>query len=113
MLMSGGKRDFHIYLACGNHRGHQLHFGSLSLCALCQRCAELCKADPNNGVVRFINAICEPPCRYLLRKFPKLMLQSSGGYIDLSPLALMLGIGCVRILLEYIHNYFRYGGAGV
>lgn len=70
------------------------------------------KADPSNSVVRFIAAVCEPPCRYLLNRFPRLMIQGSGGYIDLSPVTLMLGIGCVRILLGYLHDYFRAGGAG-
>lgn len=68
------------------------------------------RADPGNGVVRFVNAICEPPCRALRSRFPGLIISSGGGAVDLSPMIVMLGIGVVRIFLDYLHDYFRMGG---
>ncbi len=69
------------------------------------------RADPSNVIVSFISAITEPPCRFLLRKFPKLLINSRAGAVDLSPMVLMVGIACVRILLDYLHQYLRFGGA--
>lgn len=67
-------------------------------------------ADPNNGIVRFVQAVCDPPCRAIRNRFPALVIRSGGAMIDLSPLAVLLGIGVVRIFLGYLVAYFERGG---
>jgi uncharacterized protein YggT (Ycf19 family) len=68
-------------------------------------------ADANNGIVRFVQAICEPPCRMIRRRFPGLVIRSGGAMIDLSPMIVMLGIGALRIMLGTFIGYFESGGS--
>lgn len=65
----------------------------------------LVRADPSNGIVRFLSALADPPARALLRKFPKLLLRNGPDLMDLSPLVLMLGIGALKIVLGNLQTY--------
>lgn len=62
-------------------------------------------AHPSNPIVVFFRSVTTPPCRYLVRKFPKLIISTENGYIDLSPLVLLLSIGCTIIIIQKIGYY--------
>jgi uncharacterized protein YggT (Ycf19 family) len=65
----------------------------------------LVKADENNGIVRFLHALSDPPARALTRRFPKLVIRGGYQMIDLGPLILLLALGCILIALENLHRY--------
>lgn len=62
----------------------------------------LVSANPANPIVGFLNAITMPPCRYLVRKYPKLLVRNQNGYFDMSPVVLILGIGCLMIVIQTV-----------
>lgn len=59
----------------------------------------LVRADPNSFVSKMVFSLTEPPARWLTKKFPKLIIYTSGSYIDLGPLVLLIGI---QILIMFI-----------
>jgi uncharacterized protein YggT (Ycf19 family) len=67
-------------------------------------------ADQGNGIVRFVRALVEPPCRMIRNRFPGLAIRSGSAMIDLAPLILILAIGVIRIFLTYLHDYVQRGG---
>ena len=67
------------------------------------------RADPSNSIVRMVGVVSDPPAHWLARKFPGLLVQSGMQTIDLSPALIMIGIGCVKILLDHLYQYLRFG----
>lgn len=59
----------------------------------------LARADENSFLGKSIFTLTDPPARWLTRKFPKLIIYSSGSYIDLSKLVMLIGI---QILIMFI-----------
>jgi YggT family protein len=69
------------------------------------------QADPYNSIVRTIRAVTDPPCQFLKRKFPGLVVSGGGGSaIDLSPIIVVVVIGVVRILIDHLYVYVMQGG---
>lgn len=67
---------------------------------------KMVRADSSNPLVRGIYVLSDPPCRWLLRKFPKLYVVSNdGAAMDLSPTALMIGLGCIKVFLPYLRDF--------
>lgn len=62
-------------------------------------------ANQTNPIVGFFTAITQPPCRALSRKFPKLIMRAGHGYLDLSPIVLLLALGCLMIVIEKLAYY--------
>lgn len=59
----------------------------------------LARADENSFLGRMIFTLTDPPARWLTRKFPSLVISSSGSYIDLGPLVLLIA---VHLLIMFI-----------
>ena len=70
----------------------------------------LVRADPTSPIVRMIGVVAAPPALWLVRKFPRLVVHSGMQSMDLSPAVLMIGIGCVKILLDHLYQYLRFAG---
>jgi uncharacterized protein YggT (Ycf19 family) len=64
----------------------------------------LVRADETNGIVRVVHALADPPARAITRKFPKLVVRSGHQIIDLGPILLLVGLGCVIIALGHLKN---------
>jgi uncharacterized protein YggT (Ycf19 family) len=62
-------------------------------------------ASPMNPIVTFFRVITTPPCRALIRKFPKLLVRTENGFLDLSPIVLLLILGCLMIVIQKIGLY--------
>lgn len=62
-------------------------------------------ANPYNPIVTFFRVITAPPCRALTQKFPKLVMQTGNGFIDLSPIVLLLILGCLMIIVQKVGFY--------
>jgi uncharacterized protein YggT (Ycf19 family) len=62
-------------------------------------------ANPYNPIVTFFRAITAPPCRYLVKRFPALLMRTGNGYLDLSPLILILVLGALMIVIQKIAFY--------
>lgn len=65
----------------------------------------LLRADESVGIVRMIHVLSDPPARALTRRFPKLVIRSGYQMVDLGPIVLLVGLGCVLIALENLHRY--------
>lgn len=76
-----------------------------AFCLVIAGVLSLVGANPMNPVVTFFRVITTPPCQYLVRKFPKLLVRTETGYMDLSPIALILVIGCLMIVVQKIGFY--------
>jgi uncharacterized protein YggT (Ycf19 family) len=61
----------------------------------------LVRADETGGIVRFVHALSDPPAKLLTRRFPKLAIRSGNQIIDLGPIILLVGLGCVIIALTH------------
>jgi uncharacterized protein YggT (Ycf19 family) len=68
----------------------------------------LVRADPSNPIVKMVTALTDPPCKWLKRKFPKLVVYSDTSVIDLSPTVLMLGVGAMQVFLTTIATNLSY-----
>jgi uncharacterized protein YggT (Ycf19 family) len=79
---------------------------SYTLCIVISGVLSLVGANPSNPIVGFLNAITNPPCRFLTRHFPRLLVRNNAGYIDLSPVVLILFLGCLMIVIEKIRIYY-------
>lgn len=67
---------------------------------------KMVRADSYNVIVRGIYVITDPPCRWISKKFPRLIVSAGdGNYIDLGPTVLMVLIGCIRIFLPYLQEF--------
>jgi YggT family protein len=60
-------------------------------------------ADPWNPIVRFFRTMVDPPCDWIRRRFPFVVV---GGALDLSPIALIFGLlfleeVVARSIIEY------------
>jgi YggT family protein len=62
-------------------------------------------ASPYNPIVTFFRVVTAPPCRFLVKRYPKLMVRTDSGYMDLSPIVFLLIIGCVLIVIQKIAFY--------
>ena len=62
-------------------------------------------ANPMNPVVTFFRVITTPPCRMLIKKFPKLVVRTGNGFMDLSPIVLILLIACLMIIVQKVGFY--------
>lgn len=78
------------------------------LCLIITGILSLVGANPLNPIVGFLNALTSPPCRYLTRKFPKLLVRNQQGYYDLSPIVLILLVGCLMIIIQTVANRFGF-----
>lgn len=78
------------------------------LCLILTGILSLVSANPSNPLVGFLNAITSPPCRYLTRKYPKLIVRSHSGFFDLSPIILILIIGCLMIIVQTVANHLGF-----
>ena len=72
------------------------------LCVVIGGVLSLVGANPANPIVVFLNVLTRPPCRALARKFPKLLVRSEQGFLDLSPVVLVLILGCALIVLQKV-----------
>ncbi|BBH53242.1 YggT family protein [Fluviispira sanaruensis] len=72
------------------------------LCLVITGVLSLVGANPSNPIVGFLNAITAPPCRALVKKFPKLLVRNQQGYYDLSPMVLILAVGCLMIVIQTV-----------
>jgi uncharacterized protein YggT (Ycf19 family) len=68
----------------------------------------LVRADESIGLINFIHTICDPPARWLRKKFPKLLIRGSAGYIDISPLVVLIALGCLLIVTERIAQALKF-----
>ncbi len=78
------------------------------LCLVFSGVLSLVGANPHNPIVGFLNVLTSPPCRYLTKKFPRLLVKSAQGYYDLSPVVLILAVGCVMIVVQTIANHLGF-----
>ena len=62
----------------------------------------LVRADETNGLVRVVHALADPPARFLTKRFPKLVIRSGYQVVDLGPILLLVGLGCVIIALTHL-----------
>lgn len=62
-------------------------------------------ANPYNQIVTFFRIITTPPCKMLVKKYPKLLIRTENGFIDLSPVILLLIIGCLMIIVQKVGFY--------
>jgi uncharacterized protein YggT (Ycf19 family) len=60
----------------------------------------LVRADESMGIVSFIHTICDPPSRWLRKKFPALLIKGNSGYVDISPLVVLVALGCLLIVVD-------------
>lgn len=62
------------------------------------------RADPWNPIVRFFRTMTEPPCDWIRRKFPFVVV----GMIDLSPIVLILGVKFIEgVVVPSLRAYGR------
>lgn len=78
------------------------------LCLIITGVLSLVGANPANPIVGFLNALTSPPCRFLTRKFPKLLVRSQHGFFDMSPIVLILIIGCLMIVIQTVANHLGF-----
>jgi|GEM_PF-5008378 len=62
----------------------------------------LVRADETSPIVKWIHLLADPPARALTRRFPKLVLRSGHQLVDLGPIILLVGLGCLVIILENV-----------
>ncbi len=62
----------------------------------------LVRADETSGIVRMVHVLCDPPARALTRRFPRLVIRSGHQVVDLGPIVLLVGLGCVIIALGHL-----------
>lgn len=61
------------------------------------------RVDPWNPLVRFFRTMVDPPCWWIRRKAPFVLV---GGMIDLSPIVLLLGLEFVDwVVVRSLHDY--------
>lgn len=75
-------------------------------CLIAAGICQLLGANPENPIVAFFNAITSPPCRKISSLFPKLIVRTQTGYMDMSPVVLILFLGCVMIVIGKVELYF-------
>ncbi|MBX9837740.1 YggT family protein [Silvanigrella sp.] len=78
------------------------------LCLIITGILSLVGANPSNPLVGFLNALTSPPCRCITRKFPKLIVRSQHGFYDLSPIVLILIVGCLMIIVQTVANHLGF-----
>lgn len=79
------------------------------LCLFVRGILNLVGADPNNPITAVLAAISDPPCRWLVRKYPKLIMRNSnGGEYDLSLLVLLLLSGCGLVIIKKVSIYLGF-----
>ncbi len=77
-----------------------------ALCLVVAGILSFVGASPYNPIVTFFRAITAPPCRILTKRFPGLVLRTENGFIDISPVILILLLGCLMIAIEKLGFYF-------
>lgn len=78
------------------------------LCLIITGILSLVGANPSNPLVGFLNALTSPPCRYVTRKFPKLIVRNQQGFYDLSPIILILVVGCLMIIVQTVADHLGF-----
>ena len=76
-----------------------------AICLVIAGVLSFVSANPMNPIVTFFRVITAPPCRALTRKYPKLFVRTETGYLDLSPIVLLLIIGCAMIVVQKLAFY--------
>lgn len=61
-------------------------------------------ADPYNPIVRFLRTMVDPPCGWIRRRFPFVVV---GGFVDLSPIALLAALQLVEGVV--VASLIQYG----
>lgn len=76
-----------------------------AICIIVSGILSFVGANPLNPIVTFFRVITAPPSRMLLEKFPRLLIRTASGFLDLSPLIVLLILGCLMIIIEKIAFY--------
>lgn len=63
---------------------------------------QLARADPNIPLIRGLYAITDPLPRRVRQKFPKVVIATGSGYLDLSGLIVLIGIQAIIQMLTYL-----------
>lgn len=62
----------------------------------------LARADETSIIGRFVFPLTDPPARALKKRFPKLVVYSSGSYIDFSPLLLIIAVELLIMFVKHL-----------
>ena len=78
------------------------------LCIVITGILNLIGTNPDNQIFSVLKALIDPPCMALKKKFPKLLVKNQYGdsYYDLSPIILIVIIGCILIIINKVMYYF-------
>lgn len=79
------------------------------LCLFARGVLSLVGADPKNPITLILAAMSDPPCRWLVRTFPKLIVTNSNGRaLDLSLLVLLLLSSSALVIVKKTSLYFGF-----
>lgn len=76
-----------------------------AICVIIAGVLSFVGANPMNPFVTFFRVITTPPCNALIKKFPKLLVRTGNGFLDLSPVVLLLILGCLMIIVQKVALY--------
>jgi len=76
-----------------------------ALCIVIAGILSLVGANPMNPIVTFFRIITAIPCKKITSKFPKLIMRTGNGFMDLSPIVLLLIVACLMIIVQKIGFY--------
>ena len=62
----------------------------------------LARADETSIIGRMVFPLTDPPAKWLKRRFPKLVVYSSGSYIDFSPLVLIIAVQLTILFVQHL-----------
>lgn len=79
-----------------------------TFCVVAVTILNLFSVNPTHPAIGFLNAMVTPPCRMLARKFPKLLVRNEDKFYDLSPMALIVLLGCLLVILDKVIIYLSY-----
>lgn len=79
-----------------------------TICVVAVTILNLFSVNPKHPAIGFLNAMVAPPCRLLARKFPKLLVRNEDGFYDLSPMALIVILGCFLVVIDKLIIYLRF-----
>lgn len=65
----------------------------------------LARADESSIIGRMVFPLTDPPANALRRRFPKLVVYSSGAYIDFSPLVLIISVELIIMLIGHLRAF--------
>ena len=64
--------------------------------------SSLVKVDKKNQFYIVLNLLIAPPCNLLKKRFPSLVIDKADQKIDLSPLVLLVLLGCIMLIIQKI-----------